>query len=459
MLVAAAAMLLGGVLARTRGGAGEPVARPPHPILAWPAGPFEVRVSFDQPLDPAVTKSVVGRLIPFEEAISVVAQAKARSKQPRPSRVAPALAKRGALRVAAARLDDDARTLVLVTDPHPRVATYSLHLTGIRSAGQPEPGESIDLLYGLGGVGVAWLGNRSEKAPSWSGCWPDLDPGIVRQLTVGSLAHERALALMGQPGRLTLDTLFVLPSGPHTLRLVSNVPFQAFIGGVKVSSVNDPEGPQKIEHRVDATGEPVDLLVTLPTGVGGKPTTFKASYFKPDNPRDVRLAHERLLLPWATTVPPPPVEPPHLPQDLAGGDPERGKTVFFGNQGRCSACHTIGGKGANVGPELGHQFERPPAEVYRDIAEPGLWINPDYVAYTVALKDGRVLVGIVRAEGADRVRVTDTDARTTVVRRSEIEEFRPSSTSIMPVGVAGVLGPGSMRDLLAFLTDPLAGAR
>ena len=139
---------------------------------------------------------------------------------------------------------------------------------------------------------------------------------------------------------------------------------------------------------------------------------------------------------------------------MAGGDPARGESVFFGEQARCSACHAIGGKGGNVGPDLGHQFERPPAEVYRDIADPGAWINPNYAAYTVALKDGRVLVGIVRAEGADAIRVTDTDARSTVVRRDEIEEFRPSSTSIMPVGLAGTLGEGPLRDLLAFLTRP-----
>jgi putative heme-binding domain-containing protein len=70
----------------------------------------------------------------------------------------------------------------------------------------------------------------------------------------------------------------------------------------------------------------------------------------------------------------------------------------------------------------------------------------------VALKDGRVLVGVVRAEGANAIRVTDTDAKTTVVSRTAIDELRPSSTSIMPVGLVGALGDGPVRDLLAFLT-------
>ena len=436
-------------------GADDP-PRSPHPVVAWPAGPFEVRVSFDQPLDSAVPTTAMGRLIPFEEEESVVQQAKAntKAKKARASRIVSTLAYKGTLRIAASRLVDDNQTLVLVTDPQPRVATYSLHLTGIRSKGQSPPGESIDLKYGLGGVEAAWDDGRDGSGPPWSGWWPDLDPGIVRRLTLGSLAHERSLALLARPGRLVLRTVVVPLKGKLTLRFVSNVAIEALVGGEEVVAVALPDGGYKVEYPVISTGEPIDLEVTLRTGVGQKATTFRASYSRDEDPKheDRRLPHERLLLPWASMNPPPPSGPLQLPPGMIGGDPARGEAVFFGTQAKCSACHTFGGKGGTVGPELGHQFERPSAEVYRDIADPGVWINPDYIAYTVALKDGRVLVGIVRAEGADSLRVTDTDAKSTVVRRSEIEEFRPSSTSIMPVGLVGALGDGPLRDLLAFLT-------
>jgi putative heme-binding domain-containing protein len=431
--------------------AADPPAHP-HPVVAWPSDPFEVRVAFDRPLEASVPRGVVGRLIPFEEETSVVDQGK--PKKSRPSRVDSTLAHRGSLRIAAARLEDEGRTLVLVTDPQSRVATYSLHLTGIRSPGQDPPGEGIDLRYGLGGVAASWDDGREGGAPAWSGWWPDLDPGIVRQLTVGSAVHERSLALMSRPGRLVLNTLFVLPQGRYTLRLVSSGPIEAVIGGEEAKPVNQPQGGQIVEQTLESSGEPIDLTVTLPTGVGSKPTTFRASYSRAGEPKDIRLSHARLLIPWATTNPLIPSQPPQLPNGMAGGDPARGESVFFGAQARCSSCHAIGGKGGNVGPELGHQFERPSAEVYRDIADPGIWINPDYIAYTVALKDGRVLVGIVRAEGADAIRVTDTDAKSTIVPRAQIEEIRPSSTSIMPVGLVGALGDGPLRDLLAFLTHP-----
>src|SRR4051812_11478870 len=59
----------GAFLGQVRG----PDDRPghPHPVVAWPMNPFEVRVAFDRPLDESVVPSAVGRLIPFQEEESV----------------------------------------------------------------------------------------------------------------------------------------------------------------------------------------------------------------------------------------------------------------------------------------------------------------------------------------------------------------------------------------------------
>ena len=62
-------------------------------------------------------------------------------------------------------------------------------------------------------------------------------------------------------------------------------------------------------------------------------------------------------------------------------------------------------------------------------------------------------MGIVRAEGADKIRVGSLDAQYTTYSRDEVEELRPSNTSIMPVGLLGALGDDKTRDLLAFLTS------
>src|SRR5262249_36748362 len=140
--------------------------------------------------------------------------------------------------------------------------------------------------------------------------------------------------------------------------------------------------------------------------------------------------------------------------DLAGGDPARGEAVFFSDQAKCASCHRVGGRGGTVGPDLNDLTRRDRAWIYRAIAEPSAEIHPEYVAYTVVLKDGRVVVGVVRAEGADVLLVTDTNAQTARVRRAEVEELRPSATSIMPVALAGALGEARLRDLIAFLAAP-----
>ena len=61
-------------------------------------------------------------------------------------------------------------------------------------------------------------------------------------------------------------------------------------------------------------------------------------------------------------------------------------------------------------------------------------------------------MGIVRADGPNTVRITDTNAHETVVARSQIQQIRPSATSICPSGLTATLGDAAVRDLIAFLT-------
>jgi putative heme-binding domain-containing protein len=112
----------------------------------------------------------------------------------------------------------------------------------------------------------------------------------------------------------------------------------------------------------------------------------------------------------------------------------------------------MGGRGGRSGPDLTEVGRKGREQVFRSIAAPSAEIAPDYMTYTVATKHGRVMAGLVRAEGAEAIQVTDTSARTTTLARAEIEQIRPSGTSIMPVGLAATLGESNMRDLLAYLT-------
>lgn len=424
----------------------------PSPIVAWPADPLEVHVAFDRPLDPASVAGLVGQSITFNALVSAGDRLKT-SKPPDKTNEAHQAAARGTLKIAAARLDDDNRTLVLSTDPHPWDATYALSLQGLRGAQAKTTNAAQELNYDLTGVEVLWEPDDANDTPEpfW---WPHLDPDAVRRLTGGSVPHSRSLAALARPGRLSLRTIVRLPPDDTTLA------FEA--GGtlaIEEFSLDGEPGEMADEGRratirANGEGEPAELILLIKTQPGAhdaRPTLY-ATHRSGDDPAQHPLRPDQLRLPWAPAPPPVPSGPPPIPAALAGGDPARGETVFLGQDAKCASCHQFRSRGEKLGPDLSNLHERDIATVYRDIAEPSATINPDYVPYTIVLKDGRVLAGVVRGEADGTLRVIDTNAQQTRVARAEIEELRPTATSIMPVGLAGVLGEARMRDLLAYLT-------
>ena len=412
-------------------GADAPV--PPLAVAAWPAGMFEVRVAFDRPLKGPLPKDIIGTVIRFDEGN--------RTK----ILTGPERTSAGGPRIAAARLEVGGRVLVLTTDPAPREAVYRLTL----------PSLSVDTSYDLTGVEVAWEEGGEDGKPDWSGWWPVLDPAAVRKETKGSVVHEKGLALLAKPGRISLHALVALPKGKTTLRIEADNLVEVSLNNASAAILNDPNG-QHATFVFESTAEPADLVIKAHTG-GGQPFRLRAVSLQDQSGQETLLSNQ-LVLPWAPTNPSTSPMLPPLPADLAkGGDPKNGESVFFGEQAKCAQCHKVNGKGGAAGPDLSDQWRRYRVEVYRDIFDPSAVINPDYVAYTVISKDGRIAMGTVRAEGADAIKVTGNDAKTEVIKRADIEDIRASSTSIMPVGLVGAIGEKNMRDLLAFLMAKKAG--
>jgi putative heme-binding domain-containing protein len=410
---------------------------PGRPLAVWPSGPLEVIAAFDRPLDPAVAKRMVGQAIPYQDTGG------GGPDQPPPSRPA------GRLRIVGARLIDDGRTLVLATDPHPRVARYLL----------PLPGATVP--YDVSGIEAAWSeGDDPGQGPKWSGWWPSLDLEAIRRLARGSRPHETGLSLFSQPGRLALSGWVRLPPGKVTLRVESSGLIEdATLGDAQAQGTERKDGTYRIEPAVESKGEPVFLNMNIRTGTGGMPVSLKASYRAAGEPADRPVERDRLLLPWAPTSTANATAAPLVVPDLSGGDPARGRTLFRGDQARCAQCHAFRGEGGKVGPDLTDVASKGRADIYRSIAAPSATIEPDYTTYTVATRDGQVLSGVVRAEGPEAIKVTDTNAKATTVRRDQVQEVRPSATSIMPPGLAAALGDSAVRDLIAYLTSPATGDR
>jgi putative heme-binding domain-containing protein len=218
------------------------------------------------------------------------------------------------------------------------------------------------------------------------------------------------------------------------------------------STTKSPDEPHRVELTVESKSEPLFLSFTVKTGQDRRPFVLNASYRVGGDKVDRALLREQVIVPWAPVPASQSGTAPLVVPDLSGGDAARGKALFSGENARCSQCHTFRGQGGKIGPDLTDVSRKGRAEIYRNIAAPSALIEPDYTTYTVATKDGQVLLGVVRAEGALAIRVTDTNAKSTVIARAQIEQIRPSATSIMPVGLAATLGDAAVRDLIAYLT-------
>jgi putative heme-binding domain-containing protein len=384
------------------------LAAPPYPpvVAAWANGPLETRLAFSAPLGEPLVKALVGQTITFDGGNQT----------------------KGTLHIAGARSADGGRTLILATDPHPRDTTYTLPLG------------SQAVTYSLQGALATWTGDDQS---SWQGWWPSLDVEGLRKLAKSSTEHARMLSSLSKSGQVRFLGVLRLPSGNHALKIKTSEMIDATIGDAEAVPGDDGS----LNFALESTGEPIDLDVTIST-TDGKPFALLATL------QDARGAaadlSSSLRLPWTPIAPFAPAASGQVP-DFSGGDPVKGEQVYKSETAKCASCHKINGKGGDVGPDLTDQADRDLAAIYRDVNDPSAVIHPDYVQYTVATKAGQVLAGIVRAEGPDSIKVTDANAKATIVPRSEIDDLRPGSASLMPVGLVGAIGEEKVKDLISYL--------
>ena len=409
---------------------GEPVAT----VSAWASGPFEVRVAFDRPPPQGVAARMVGARIVFGDGVKAGERYRPRNPGDPPPKQT-----RGSLRIASSRIDADGRTLVLSTDPHPVDASYALTIPDLAHG---------DVAYSLKGIDAVWDSGKDGDPPEGSGWWPSASWAEVQKTLAASAPLESMRNRFAKPGRLSLKTVVALPKGKAAIRASASVAFEVALGNESAKSRPDAKGSHSAEVAgIVEDGVPGLDLVVVANLDGNAPFGFEAT-FADGRP----LPSSSLTLPWAPPKPlslPPASVPAAI---LTGGDPIKGAAIYKGEQAKCATCHKIRGEGGEVGPDLSDLVHRDRIDVYRQIAEPSATIHPDYLSYTLILKDGRVLVGIVRAEGADSVKVVDTEAKATLVKKAEIEDLKPSATSIMPVGLLGAVGDAGVKDLLAYLT-------
>ena len=122
-------------------------------------------------------------------------------------------------------------------------------------------------------------------------------------------------------------------------------------------------------------------------------------------------------------------------------------------QKTCSKCHRIGGVGHNVGPDISDTRARARDALLYDILDPNRRVDPQFSEYVVVTLDGRILNGLLSGENSESVTLRQPEGREVTVLRSEIEELRSTSKSLMPEGIEKEVSVEQMADILAFLKN------
>jgi putative membrane-bound dehydrogenase-like protein len=130
------------------------------------------------------------------------------------------------------------------------------------------------------------------------------------------------------------------------------------------------------------------------------------------------------------------------------GNAARGRPVF---KEHCAVCHRLFNEGENIGPDLTGSERGNLEFLLTSLVDPSALIRKEYQAQTVALKDGRVLTGLVVDENDQTLTLVDSNRQKTTVPRAEIEERKPSATSLMPEGQLDKLPDNQIRDLFRYL--------
>jgi len=137
---------------------------------------------------------------------------------------------------------------------------------------------------------------------------------------------------------------------------------------------------------------------------------------------------------------------------LKGGDIRRGQGIFNGPKAACVTCHAIGYVGGKLGPDLSKIGQvRSERDLLESIVYPSASFVRSYEPVSVALKDGRVVSGLLKKDGPDEIIVAVAADRDERLARDQVDEVAPGTVSVMPAGLDRQLSTGELADLIAFL--------
>lgn len=130
-------------------------------------------------------------------------------------------------------------------------------------------------------------------------------------------------------------------------------------------------------------------------------------------------------------------------------DAARGREVFRKN---CTACHRLEDTGTEVGANLLSALRNKTKEALLiDILDPSREVDPRFVNYQVTTTNGRLVSGLLAVETPTSLTLRRGEKAEDTILRSQIEDVRATSKSLMPEEFEKVIDRQAMADLIAYL--------
>jgi putative heme-binding domain-containing protein len=136
------------------------------------------------------------------------------------------------------------------------------------------------------------------------------------------------------------------------------------------------------------------------------------------------------------------------------GDAARGEMIYRRQELGCVGCHSIGGVGGKVGPDLTSIGASAQIDyLVESLLFPNRKIKEGYHATAVETKDDQEIAGILVRETADQLIVRDAANKEVPIAKNNIAKRTASTSSLMPAGLVDALSSQDQIDLYRFLSE------
>jgi putative heme-binding domain-containing protein len=165
----------------------------------------------------------------------------------------------------------------------------------------------------------------------------------------------------------------------------------------------------------------------------------------------IRDSAARYLTPPSATTLDGKTLPPIMTLAARSGDAALGRAVF---QRTCVACHVVGTTGTDFGPALTEIGDKlPKSGLLLAILDPSAGIGFGYEGYTIRMKDGQQLIGMISSETDSELSVKLIGGIQRRVPKSSVVERRQMDSSLMPQGLERAMTEADLVHLVEYLSS------